>query len=220
MEKQLNYIDLLNTRNEMNGLDLLKIIPEKTIKIAFFDPQYRGVLDKLSYGNESAKQKGRAELNQMPEEVIKEFISAINKSLKDSGYLFLWIDKFHLVEGIHGWLEGTNLKPVDMITWHKQTFGLGYRSRRVSEYLVVLQKTPIIAKKSWTKHNIPNVWIEKIEKGSTHPHTKPKGLQEALIEATTSDFDIVLDPAAGSFSVMKAAAKINRNFIGSDLKVQ
>lgn len=204
----------------MNGLELLKSIPEKTIKTAFFDPQYRGVLDKLAFGNEGAKQKKRVELEQMPEEIIKEFISGINKSLKDSGYLFLWIDKFHLVEGIHGWLEGTNLKPVDMITWHKETFGLGYRSRRVSEYLVVLQKTPTLAKKTWTKHNIPDVWIEKIEKGIGHPHSKPIRLQEALIEATTNEFDLVLDPAAGSFSVMKAAAKINRNFIGSDLKVQ
>lgn len=215
----MNYIELINKKNKINGLELLKIIPNNTIKIAFFDPQYRGVLDKLKFGNEGVKQKKRIELEQMPEDIIKEFISGINKSLKNSGYLFLWIDKFHLVEGIKEWIKDTDLKPVDMITWHKKTFGLGYRSRRVSEYLIILQKKPILAKKTWTKHDIPDVWIEKIEKGITHPHSKPILLQEALIKATTNENDLILDPAAGSFSVMKASINLNRNFIGGDLKI-
>ena len=41
-----------NFRNKADGLTLLASLPEQSIKTAFFDPQYRGVLDKLSYGNE------------------------------------------------------------------------------------------------------------------------------------------------------------------------
>ena len=41
-----------NYKNKTDGLKLLATIPDKTVKTAFFDPQYRGVLDKLSYGNE------------------------------------------------------------------------------------------------------------------------------------------------------------------------
>lgn len=212
------FKSLINLRNKINGLDLLKSIPDKSVKIAFFDPQYRGVMDKLKLGNEGAKQKKRFDLNQMPEEVIHNFITETNRTLMDTGYLFLWIDKFHLVEGISEWIKDTDLKKVDLITWHKQTFGLGYRSRRVSEYLLVLQKPPIKAKISWVKHNIPDVWIEKIEKGIDHPHSKPIGLQTALIEATTKEGDLVLDPASGSFSVMKCCLNLNRNFIGGDLK--
>lgn len=213
-----DFKSLINLRNKIDGLDLLKTIPENAVKIAFFDPQYRGVLDKLNYGNEGIKQGKRVELNQMPDEVIENFITEINRTLTNTGYLFLWIDKFHLVQGVNEWIKNTDLKTVDLITWHKKTFGLGYRSRRVSEYLLVLQKPPIKAKVSWVKHDIPDVWIEKIEKGIDHPHSKPLGLQTALIEATTKEGDLVLDPASGSFSVFKCCQNLGRNFIGGDLR--
>ena len=36
----------------------------------FFDPQHRGVLDKLAYGNEGARQKGRVGLPAMTSDYI------------------------------------------------------------------------------------------------------------------------------------------------------
>lgn len=108
----------------------------------FFDPQYRGVLDKLKYGNEGKKRgRARAQLEQMNEETIITFIKEINRILKPSKYLFLWVDKFHLVEGVKPWLINTSFKLVDMITWDKQKIGMGYRTRRKSEYLLILQKS-------------------------------------------------------------------------------
>ena len=50
------------------------------------------------------------------------------------------MDKFHLCEGIKNWIAGTNLHIVDLITWNKETFGMGYRTRRTAEYLLILQK--------------------------------------------------------------------------------
>lgn len=94
--------------------------------------------------------------------------------------------------------------------------GMGYRSRRRSEYLVVLQKKPTLAKATWTIHNIPDVWKEKI-KGKSHPHSKSIELQKQLILATTSEGDYVLDPAAGGYSVLKACEELKRIFIGCDL---
>ncbi|HKG70020.1 MAG TPA: hypothetical protein VKA92_14200, partial [Segetibacter sp.] len=69
------------------------------ITACFFDPQYRGVMDKMKYGNEGERQKGRAELEQMSEETIKLFIKEIDRVLIPDGHLFLWVDKFHFCEG-------------------------------------------------------------------------------------------------------------------------
>ena len=70
---------LVNKKNKMNGLDLLKQIKDETLKVIFFDPQYRGILDKMSYGNEGVKRgKERSELPQMTEETIKEFVKNID----------------------------------------------------------------------------------------------------------------------------------------------
>jgi site-specific DNA-methyltransferase (adenine-specific) len=206
----------LNDKNTANGLDLLNHINDGVIATVFFDPQYRGVMDKLSYGNEGSRQIGRIALSQMPNEMIIDFISHINRVLRASGHLFLWVDKFHLCEGITDWLIGTDLEIVDLIIWHKMTFGMGYRSRRTSEYLIVLQKKPKRAKGLWTIRNIPDVWSEKIV-GKSHPHQKPFDLQKRLIEATTDIHDIVLDPASGSFSVLSACQELGRQFIGCDI---
>lgn len=207
----------INKKNKANGLDLLTDINDKTIATAFFDPQYRGVLDKLKYGNEGqARGKARCELTQMDEDTIVNFIKEIDRVLKDSGHLFLWVDKFHLCQGVLNWFTDTNLNLVDMVVWDKGKIGMGYRTRRKSEYLIVLQKSPVRAKGCWNDHSIPDVWEEKTPK--THPHSKPVDLQKRLIAATTQDGDYVLDPASGGYSVYEACKILGRDFIGCDIE--
>ena len=206
-----------NTRLKMDGLKLLSHLPEESLPIAFLDPQYRGVLDKMNYGNEGkSREKRRCSLMQMSEELIADFIQGIDSVLIPSGHLFLWMDKFHLCQGFKAWFDSTQLEIVDLIVWNKDRFGMGYRSRRVSEYCVVLQKHPRKAKGVWKIHNIRDVWLERT-KTKEHPHQKPIGLQAELIAAVSNEGDYVIDPAAGSFSVMEAALLKNRNFIGCDL---
>ncbi|MBD0865637.1 MAG: site-specific DNA-methyltransferase [Rhodobacteraceae bacterium] len=207
-----------NTRLQMDGLDFLAGQPETTYPAAFFDPQYRGVLEKLSYGNEGKDRgKRRCALKQMSEQVIGRFIREIDRVLTPSGHLFLWVDKFHLCRGVHPWLDGTGLDIVDLVTWDKATFGMGYRTRRRAEYCIILQKQPRRAKGVWKVHNIPDVIQERVFR-KDHPHAKPVGLQGTLLAAVTDPGDTVIDPAAGSFSVLTAAQAHGRNFMGCDLE--
>lgn len=197
----------------MCGLELLKKMPDKATPLVFFDPQYRSVLDKLQYGNEGERQKERALLPQMDNQLILDFMTEIERVLLPSGHLMLWVDKFLLVES--GYVKFDKLKTVDMIVWHKGRIGMGYRTRRCAEYLLVIQKPPIRAKGVWTLHDIPDVWTERADK--THPHAKPVGLIEKLIRAVTNPGDIIVDPAAGGYNVMKAALAAGRCFIGCDI---
>ena len=216
----------LNERLAMEGTKFLKMIPAASFPIAFFDPQYRGILDKMSYGNEGkGRFIARCALPQMSEEVIANFVRLIDKALMPSGHLFLWIDKFHLCTGFSHWLAETSLEVVDLVTWDKERIGMGYRTRRKSEHLVVLQKLPKRAKGVWTSHGIPDVWHELAESWvwsekvsrNGHIHHKPVGLQTELIRAVSNVGDVVIDPAAGSFSVMTACQEVERNFLGCDI---
>jgi len=206
-----------NVPLRMEGRTLLRRLPASAIPAAFFDPQYRGVLDHLSYGNEG-KSRGRARsaLRQMPEKEIGEFLQEIDRVLMPSGHRFLWMDMCHLCTGFQGWLAGTSLETVDMFTWNKLRMGMGYRTRRTAEYLVVLQRTPRRAKGVWKVHTIPDVWEEGVTQ-TKGAHPKPVGLQTALIEAVTNPQDVVVDPAAGTFSVLSACRNAGRNFIGCDI---
>lgn len=211
----LKYI---NKKNKINWLYLLDIIEKESIKITFFDPQYRWILDKMWYWNEWKKRgKNRSDLPQMSEEIIEDFLKKIERVLVPNWYLFLWIDKFHLLEWVKKWFDNLqSLSIVDMITWDKQKIWMWYRTRRRSEYLVIIQKFPKKAKSTWFLHNIPDVWIEKIII-KNHTHSKPIELQKQLILATTSEDDLVLDPASWWFSVFEACKQTGRNFIWWDL---
>jgi site-specific DNA-methyltransferase (adenine-specific) len=207
-----------NVQQKMDGLVLLGKIPSKSIPLVFFDPQYRTILDKQGYGNEGQRQVGRAHLPQMTDETIHIFLQEIERILLPTGHLMWWVDKFILLNTLKLLTEKINFQLVDMITWDKQRMGMGYRTRRCSEYLVIFQKPPIRAKNVWQLHNIPDVWIEKISKGDkNHAHAKPMKLQSALIEAVTNFDDTVVDPAAGGYSVLKAAHAVGRQFLGADL---
>lgn len=205
-----------NHCHRADGLCLLRAIDSNTVPVVFLDPQYRGVLDWLSLGNEGARESERVDLPQMSDGTIAEFIMETGRVLVPSGHLFLWVDKFHLCNNFSVWLDGSGLRIVDMITWDKGKNGMGYRTRRRSEYLVVAQKEPAKVKGVWQVHDIPDVWPEKVIR-KRHPHMKPIGLMVHLIEAVTGKGDLVVDPAAGSFVVFEACMQTGRVFLGCDI---
>ena len=69
----------------------------------------------------------------------------------------------------------------------------------------------------WKIHNIRDVWSEAISSKKSHTHQKPIGLQQELINAVSNEGDVIVDPAAGSFSVMESAINANRLFLGADI---
>lgn len=207
-----------NATNKTEGLVFLKNIKDFVVSAIFLDPQYRGILDKLKYGNEGNRQTKRCLLPQMSEEAIGNFIVECDRILKNSGHLFLWLDKFQLCQGTQlKWIEPTHLKIVDMIVWNKNKMGMGYRTRKCSEYLVILQKEPIRAKGCFNDHSIMDVWTEEVPRNFEYPHRKPSKLQERLILATTKENDVICDPCAGSYGVLDSCRQLDRTFIGCDI---
>lgn len=207
----------LNQINVANGLNMLESINDSTIKTIVFDPEYRGILNYLSFGNEGSRQSARMELPQMDDDLIHIWMLEIDRVLKPSGYCFFWTDKYALCEGIHNYFEKTTLRPVDLLTWDKLRLGMGYRLRHRTEYLLILQKPPVVAKKTWQSHSIPDIWSEKV-KTTQHPHAKPIGLLKELILAASQPGDVILDPCAGSYNTFQAISSIgDRYFLGCDL---
>jgi site-specific DNA-methyltransferase (adenine-specific) len=198
-----------------DALTLLRLLPDGCTPLVVFDPQYREVLDRLAYGNEGARQRDRCALPAMSAGYIDQCCREIGRVLRPSGYLMLWADTFRLCTGAHLRIADI-LPPVDLIVWDNQRPGNGYRSRRRGSYLLVLQKTPPRAKATWRDHGIPDRWPEKVDR-RIHPHAKPAGLIARLIGAVTQPGDLVIDPAAGGFTVMQAAHELGRRFVGCDI---
>jgi site-specific DNA-methyltransferase (adenine-specific) len=205
----------LNSAQCGDALVLLQSLPDCCAPMVFFDPQYRETLDKLGYGNEGARQKGRALLPAMTSDYIDACCREAARVLRPSGYLLQWADTFRVCEAYHKRIADV-LECVDLIVWDNLRMGNGYRSRRRGGYLPVLQKPPRLAKSTWHDRSIPDRWPEKVDR-KLHPHIKPIGLTRKLIGAVTRPGDLVVDPAAGSFVVMHAAHQLGRDFVGCDL---
>src|SRR5262249_18043417 len=133
-----------------------------------------------------------------------------------SGYCMRWLDTFALVEGHHLRIPRECLQPVDLIAWDSLRLGMGKRSRRRGDYLLVYQKAPIRAGTTWRDHGISSRWPEKVDR-SLLPHVQPIALIPRLLAATTHPGALTTDRAAGSFTVLPAARQLGRNFIGCDL---
>ena len=204
-----------NSAQRGDALVLLRSLPDCCTPLVFFDPQHRDTLDRLAYGNEGARQKGRALLPTMTSNYVDACCREAARVLRLSGYLLQWLDTFRLCEAYHLRIADV-LKCVDLIAWDSKRIGNGYRSRRRGDYLLVLQKPPLAAKSTWCDHSIPNRWPEKVDR-TLHPHIKPIGLIRKLIGAVTRPGDLVVDPAAGSFVIMHAAHQLGRDFVGCDL---
>ena len=126
-----------------------------------------------------------------------------------------WADTYRVCTGAH--LHIADILPcVDMISWDCGRIGMGYRTRRRGDYLLVLQKPPLRARATWRDRGIPNRWTEKVDR-RIHPHAKPAGLIARLIAAVTQPGDLVVDPAAGGFTVMHVAHELGRRFVGCDI---
>ena len=179
----------MNVAQQGDALELLCSLPDSCAALAFFDPQHRAVLDRLKFGNEGARQRGRAGLPAMSEDYIDTACVEIARVLKPGGHLMRWTDTFCLCEGHHLRIAEF-VRPVDLIAWDSLRPGMGKRTRRRGDYLLVLQKPPIGAR-SWQDHGIPNRWPEKVDRG-LHPHAKPVGLIERLIGAVTRQLNLLI----------------------------
>lgn len=220
--------DNQNLKLRVDGLDLLSRIPAESISCSVFDPEYRHQLDKMKFGNEGKSRLAkRIELHQMTHDVIVDFMHGIYKALIPRGYMFMWVDKFTIGESIHTQLikdmenrigeKGKSVRLVDLFVWDKGRNGLGKRSRRRNEILLVIQKKTF-GISTWKDKGMPDTFQEKlINPRSKHPHRKPMIFTERLVKCVTNEGDYVLDPCAGSFDLLEVCKRIGRNFIGGDI---
>lgn len=103
------------------------------------------------------------------------------------------------------------------LVWNKTRVGLGRMFRNQHELIIWAR---------WKEHQFNNdgklradvlSFPATLSEKRKHPVEKPVELMLELIEPTTFEGDVVLDPFAGGGSVLMAAKRLNRTFIGFDL---
>ena len=90
-----------------------------------------------------------------------------------------------------------------------------YTRNGVAEYIRYLDEMPGVPLQDlWT--DLPPINSQSKERLG-YPTQKPESLLERIIQATSSEEDIVLDPFCGCGTAIAAAQKLNRRWIGIDI---
>ena len=116
----------------------------------------------------------------------------------------------------NGWRVG-NLRPIfEPVLWFTKPYKIGSTiADNVIKHGVGAFNEEALMKYEVSPDNTLRSRFRKNEAGQ-HPTQKPVDLMKCLIELTTKEGQIVLDPFCGSGSTLVAAQEANRNYIGFD----
>lgn len=116
-----------------------------------------------------------------------------------------------------GWKVG-NLRPVfEPILWFMKPYKIGGTlADNILEYSLGAYNENILLKYNQKANNIFCIEAQSSDRG-LHPTQKPIDLMKLLIELTTQEEQIILDPFAGSSTTLIAALELNRHFIGYEI---
>lgn len=218
----------------VNGdcLEVLKTIPDESVDCILTDPPYNLGLFMHNRNTNLAKMRDNqfayAGWDNIEYEEwcsnMREFLKECSRILKHKGTLISFMSIIK-VESFIRFAEEVGFYYKTTGIWHKKNpmprnMNLQFVNSTESWVYFINRGT------SGTFHNNGKVVHDYLESSVTplsekkhgkHPTQKPLSIMKQLINLTTNEGDIVLDPFMGSGSSCVAAALLNRNFIGIEL---
>ncbi len=219
---------------EGDSFRILKKLPDKSINLVFADPPYflsdGGIT--CNSGKMVSVNKGKwDEAIEIDKKISfnRKWLKEVYRVLADDGTL--WISgTFHIIYAIAVALEKEHFKIINNVTWQKTNPPPNIACKT----FVHSTETVLWAKKADSKKYTFNYLDMKLENGGKqmkdvwsssltphrekifgkHPTQKPLFLLNRIIQSSSKEGDVVLDPFAGSFTTGVAALSQNRKFIG------
>lgn len=223
-----------------NSFRILKNIEPKTIDVIFADPPYfiSGGGISCSSGRQVSVNKAEWDKKISIQERLafnRKWLKLCRNILKDDGTI--WISgSFHNIYSIGVALEEEGFSIINNITWQKRNPppNLACRCFTNSTETILWARKQLTPKKRG-KHffnyqlmkeinggkQMKDVWDilppgKKEKMFGKHPTQKPVELLKRIIQASTNENDVVLDPFNGSGTTGIACSLLNRRYIGID----
>lgn len=220
----------LNQIYQMDCLEGMRLLPDKSIKAIITSPPYNLGGDfhtfvagkRVTYGDYKGEYSDKMKESDYQEWQI-QVLNECYRVLKDDGIMF-YNHKNRIVKGEvitpFEWIKKTNFIISQVICMNlKSTPNVDKRRFfPVHELIFVLKKDRNV--KLNNIECLTDVWeVKKVpRKISGHPATFHVDVPRRGIVASTNEGDIVLDPFMGSGTTAVAAVRTNRKFIGFELE--
>lgn len=208
----------MNNIQQGDCLELMKEIPDESVDLIVTDPPYKII--KGGCTNKAVRLKGANIENLKNGNIFSEnkinfsdWLPLMYKSLKNKSHCYIMVNDRNLKDLITE-AEKVGFKILNILVWKKNVHSPNRYYLKNCEFIVFLRKG--------NAKNINNMGTYSVLevnsiKNKKHPSEKPVELMEILIQNSSNENDIVLDPFMGVGSTGIACQNTKRNFIGFEL---
>ncbi len=204
--------------SNLDAITWLRTIESNSVDLVITDPPYESLEKHRKIGTTTRLKNSKSSSNQwfeiFPNKRFEELVSEIYRIMKKNSHFYLFCDQetMFVIKPI---AESMGFKFWKPIVWDKVSIGMGYHYRARYEFILFFEK----GKRKLNNLSIPDILVEKrVWKG--YPTEKPVNLAKTLIEQSSNEQDLVIDPFCGSGFVGQASELLNRNFRGNDLNIE
>lgn len=197
--------------------------PKRMVNCIITDPPF-GVDNKSKSATTSAGRANARKIanDQSPEQAIEVFNNVMDSLCPATVdecdmYIFTSYQVLELWLGVARGLSRHGFYQKAMLVWQKYGPGQGdldYWGMGM-EFILYLKKGH--RPRSGPRRNAVMYFEQIHSKKLLHPHEKPQELLEALVTFSTDPGDFIVDPFAGSGSLVRCAKMLGRNSIGIEV---
>lgn len=210
---------LINLFNK-DCLDVLKTLDDNSIDLVVTDCPYKIVSGGGSTKTVNptsgifAKKEARAgKVFEYNEIQFKEWLPDVFRVLKDQSHCYIMINSRNLCN-LQNECEKVGFKFQNLLIWDKGNVTPNKYYMQGAEFILMLRKG---GAKGINNLGASNIFRIDNVRNKTHPTEKPLKLMRALVENSSKENEIVLDPFMGTGSVGMACIASNRKFIGIEI---
>lgn len=205
-----------------NCIDLMSQIPDESIDLIVTDPPYkltkRGSSGTMSgYWATDAAKKGTVFKHNDIE--IEQYLPEFYRILKEDAHCYIMCNNLNMPH-FFDVIGKSKFHFVKLLVWDKQTKICGKYYMGQIEFIFLIRKgkdKPINNCGTPDLLTFPNVKNKNADGSNIHDSQKPIGLMQTLIENSTNENEVVLDPFMGSGTTALAAIRSNRRYIGFEI---
>lgn len=145
---------------------------------------------------------------------FKDWLPEIYRIVKPNSHVYIMINARNLKE-LQSECEKVGFKFQQLIVWNKGNATPNRYYLNSCEFILMLRKGNARNINNMGTKNILSV--PNIRGNKTHPTEKPVNLMKILIENSSNENDIVLDPFFGTGSTLIACVNTHRHYIGYEI---
>ena len=205
-----------------NSIELLKKLKDESIDLIVTDPPYK-VTARGNAGNSGGMMQKKLSMQgkifQHNDVKPIDYIPELYRILKDGSHCYIMTNHVNLQEMINTATE-CGFKFIKSLIWNKGNKIMGQYYMSQFEYILFFRKGKgKKINKCGTADilDVPNKKTKNEEGKNIHDTEKPVGLMKILIENSSQEGEIVLDPFMGVGSTGMGSIELNRKFIGIEL---